>query len=582
MKNHTNYLFEALGKYKWHLCGGSVLCFFGNIFQFAIPLVLKGVIDSLTRDRPFTSIYAFCLVLFLLYIAQAVFFFFTRRTVVFASYHVETDLRRDMMRSLSGKSGLFFKKYRTGDLVARFSEDLRQIRTFVGSGLMSAANLVFSFLLAVSIMSMIDWKLTVAAIIPFFAVSILIKFLEKALTEKTKNVQARYGTLNAVLAESLKAILQIKAQTLENSREKIFGRESAQYRQGQLGLARLSSALFPMIAVLSGTATAILIYYGGLKVIRGDLTLGSFVAFNTYLVMLIWPSMALGWLFNQYKRAEASLERIDVILRQGRKGKSGNRKQAEDENAAIEFKNVSFAYPGEKGKKVDLTEQRALDSVSLRIKRGEKIAVCGEIGSGKSTLINLAAGLLSPDKGAIFIGTGAEENGITVLPQQAFLYSGTALENIVFAETDVNRAALDKALKISLLEQDIQNWPGGHEALVGEGGHKISGGQKQRLALARAIYKGGDVFLFDDCFSNMDAETENEVLERLLDSFPGKTLVFVSHRLSTIMKSERVIFMKGGKIIEDGAHKNLLSKRGEYYLYYEKHRIEESDPAFKT
>ncbi len=474
----------------------------------------------------------------------------------------------------------YYQTRRTGDLMSRATNDLNAVRMMIGPSVMYSANTVLMFTVAIIIMSSIDGRLTLIALMPLPLVSVTVKYFGSAIHRRFEAIQAQLSDLSAVVQEALAGVRVVRAYNQEPHEIERFRAANAEYVARNRVLIRLQGLFYPSMTLLLGFGSVLVLWMGSREVIRGRISLGEFVAFNGYLVMLSWPMIAFGWVTNMLQRGMASwkrmLEVIDAVpsITDAHVTPAG---RAAALTAAIEFRHLTFAYPG--------ASRLVLDDVSLRIEPGQTVAFVGATGSGKSTLLTLLPRLHEPPAGTIFIGgvdireipLAALRGAIGFVPQEPFLFSDTVRGNIAFgvAEADATEARIREAAAIARLDKDVEEFPNGYETLVGERGITMSGGQKQRTALARAVMVDPRILILDDALSAVDTYTEEEILSRLRLVMRQRTSIIVAHRVSTVRGADQIVVLDGGRVVERGSHETLVAASGPYAALYRKQLLEE-------
>lgn len=546
------------------------------------PWVLKYAIDdllgSVTRER--LAFYA--LVLPVIAVIGGVFRFLMRHLIVGASREIECDLRNDFFAHLKRQPLSYFQKNRTGDLMSRATNDLNAVRMMIGPAIMYMSTTAIVFIVAIVMMIFIDPWLTALALIPLPFVSITVKYFGAAIHHRFERIQERLSNLSVVVQESLSGIRVVKAYGQEQSEFVRFVRANQQYLEQNKSLILLQAFFHPSMTLLLGFGALILLWLGAREVIHGRITVGDFVAFNGYLVLLTWPMIAFGWVTNLFQRGMASWERILEVLE--------TVPSIDDRNASkidhstkwrgnIEFRNLSFAYG----------DFDVINRISVGISSGQTVAIIGHTGSGKSTLISMLPRIFDPPHGTVFIdGVDVKEIPLEILrgligfvQQEPFLFSTKVNENIAFGTTYgqdkkvLSRiSSVEWAAGVARLDKDADVFPEGYDTVVGERGITLSGGQKQRVALARALITDPKILILDDAFSAVDTYTEEEMLVGLRKVMSDRTTIIVSHRISTIRNADQILVMENGQIVECGQHDELVKLDGIYAVLHRKQLLE--------
>ncbi len=531
-----------------------------------------GEIFTISRER----ILFFASLIFGIALFAGILRFIQRRTIQGVARQMEFHLRADFFLHLQKLSAAYYDNVRTGDLMTRATSDLNAIRMVLSSAVMYTADAIVFFGLALTIMLRIDVGLTLVALLPYPVLALLIRFLGKRLHARYERIQEAFSTLNTKVQENLSGVRVVKAYTLEASEIEHFQELNQAFVDRNHQQIRLMTFFFPIFRCLPGLGIVVLIWMGGLRVIGGEMSLGDFVAFQAYLMMLIRPMITLGFIVNTFERGAASMGRIQAILNEkpeifdGEQVKWGVR----DIEGEIEFRDLNFAYP-------DGTP--VLKGINLKIERGKTLAIVGGTGSGKSTLVNLIPRIRQAERGTVFVdGIDIQDiplkvlrSNIGVVEQEPFLFSDYLRNNIAYGlDTPDEEQIRDAAHTADLLEQ-IEEFPDGLETFLGERGMTISGGQRQRTALARAIIIKPKILILDDAFANVDTQTEDTILNRLSEIMKDRTTILISHRISTVKDADHIVVLDEGSIVETGTHEQLLEQNGIYAGIYETQLLQE-------
>ena len=502
--------------------------------------------------------------------------FIQRYTIQGVARQMEFHLRADFFLHLQKLSAAYYDNVRTGDLMTRATSDLNAIRMVLSSAVMYTADATVFFGLALVIMLRIDATLTIVALLPYPILALLIRFLGKRLHARYERIQDAFSTLNTKVQENLSGVRVVKAYTLEASEIEHFQELNQEFVHRNHRQIRLMTFFFPLFRFLPGISGMVHLWMGGLHVIQEKISLGDFFALSVYLIMLVRPMIILGFIVNTFERGAASMERIQVILDEkpeifdGEDVKWGVR----NIEGEIEFRNLNFAYPD--GAPV-------LKDINLKIERGKTLAIVGGTGSGKSTLVNLIPRIRQAERGTVFVdGVDIQDIPLNVLrsnigmvEQEPFLFSDYLRNNIAYGlETPDEEQIKDSAHTADLLEQ-IEEFPDGLETFLGERGMTISGGQRQRTALARAIIIKPKILILDDAFANVDTQTEDTILSRLAEIMEDRTTILISHRISTVKDADHIIVLDEGSIVETGTHEQLVEQNGIYANIYETQLLQE-------
>jgi ATP-binding cassette, subfamily B, multidrug efflux pump len=535
----------------------------------------KASIGALIRN----SLLIFSGLTVLLALIRGIFLFFTRQTLIVMSRRVEFDLRNDMYAHYQNLSLSFYRRNRTGDLMARISEDIGRVRMYLGPGIMYTINTVSMAVIVVVTMAMVNPELTLYTVLPLPFLSIMIYVVESRVLKRSDSIQAQMSKLTAFTQEFYSGIRVAKAYTREADFAARFGAESREYQNRSMRLIKLNAVFFPVVMLLVGLSTAFLVWIGAEKVIAGSLSIGNIAEFIIYVNMLTFPIIAIGWVTSLTQRAAASQQRINDLLdeRSEIRFPATGADRPRIAQAKIAFSHVTFRYPD--------TGLLALDDVSFELQPGQKLGILGPTGSGKSTLCNLIPRLFDIDGGTIEIDgrdikdydKGSLRDAIGYAPQDVFLFSETIAENVAFGKGDATAAEIELATQKAGVYQNIVDFPEGFKTMIGERGVTLSGGQKQRLALARAWVREPKILILDDSLSAVDTKTEELILGNLRQARidrPEMAVIMVSHRVSTIQDADLIVVLDGGKIVERGSHQALLNENGYYAAIYGKQLVE--------
>jgi len=577
MLEHLRPLFPYMKKYRAGYLWGAVCVFFNNGVWILFPLVIRRAINDLNHG-PVTTHKLLVNALLLLAVAgfKGIFQFLTRWIVIGVSREIEFDLRNDLFRHLEGLSYSFYQRTRTGDIMARATNDLNAVRMLLGPAIMYSANTIVFTAGALAFMLSISPRLTLYAFLPLPILSIVVQYFGRRIHERFERIQATFSDISARAQENFSGVRVIRAYVQEQAETAEFEKSNREYIARSLKLVRLMGMLWPTLETMLGLAIVLVLWLGGREVLHGRIDVGGFVAFNTYMVQLTWPIIALGWVINIFQRGTASLGRIHQLMQEKAEiidapGVVSNSSQ--ELSGEIEFRNLNFSYNG----------TPVLHDINLRIPAGTSLAIVGPTGSGKTTLVALIPRVYDAAPGSVLIdGRAVREyaladlrRNIGFVPQETFLFSETIRENIAFGVQNAKDEEVRWAADAANIAADIESFPDQYRTLVGERGITLSGGQKQRTAIARALIRNPKILVLDDALSSVDTHTEDKILNHLREVMKGRTTIFISHRVSTVRNADRIAVLHGGRIVELGTHDELLALNGYYTDLYSKQLLEE-------
>ena len=589
-------LVPYLKRYRSGLFWGALCVLFNNGIWILFPQVLRRAVNDLHSGVTRQKLLTYSLLILAIALIKGIFQFLTRWVVIGISRDIEFDLRNDLFAHLERLSYSYYQRNRTGDIMARATNDLNAVRMLLGPAIMYSANTIVFTAGALAFMLAISPKLTIYAFLPLPIASIVIQYFGRRIHERFERIQAMFSDISARAQENFSGARVIRAYVQEQAEIAAFENANQEYIRRSLGLVRLMGMLWPTLELMLGAAVVIVLWLGGREVLMGKISVGDFVAFNTYMVQLTWPVIALGWVINIFQRGTASLVRINEIISQqpeivdesalaldnGTTGVSpvppgGDARLSTNILGEIEFRNLNFAYNG----------TSVLKDINLRIPAGSSLAIVGPTGSGKTTLVNLIPRIYDAEPGSVLIDgrpirhfpLDSLRRHIGFVPQETFLFSDTIRENIAFGIAEENgEASLDQikaAAEAANIAQDIEGFPEGYSTTVGERGITLSGGQKQRTAIARALLRSPRILILDDALSSVDTHTEDKILNHLREIMHGRTTIFISHRVSTVRNADLIAVLHQGRIVELGTHDQLIARNGYYTDLYNKQLLEE-------
>ena len=571
-------VFKTAGPYLWRYRRGLALglgsLLLKDVFSAALPLVIRSGVDSLTNGFRLERVFVLAAILVGLSVVKGIFQYWMRVILIGTSRDIEYDLRNDLFSHLMKLSSDFYARYRTGDIMARATNDLNAVRMMLGPGIMYWTETVITAVLSIAVMLSVDWKLTLLCLIPAPLVSIAVMVFGKRIHDRFEVIQKMFSDISSRVQENLSGVRVIRAYVQEDAELHKFELLNQDYVAQNIRLAKLSALFMPLLQALISLSFLVVLLAGGYRLLQHRISLGSFVMFNTYMGILVWPMIALGWVVNLMQRGKASWERIMELMREqpGIVG-VGESKVPRQVLGAIRLEGVEVRYPA----------GAALKNVDLEIPAGSTVAIVGHTGSGKSTLVSLIPRLIDPTSGSVLLdGVDLKEldpewlrRQIGFVPQETFLFSATLAENIAWGVQNATDEAIARAAELAGLGPDIAGFPAGYQTMIGERGLTLSGGQKQRVAIARAILRDPRVLILDDALSSVDTLTEERILTGLAGVLRGRTTILISHRVSTVQAASRIFVIEHGEVAEQGTHAQLIASGGYYADLYQKQLLEE-------
>ena len=564
-----------LVRYKKRYVIGFVCLLIAQGVGITPPLIIKAGIDGLSAKVTTGKLLYYAGLLLGVALIKAVFQFWQRWILIGISRDAEYDLRNDLFRHLMRLSPRYYTETPTGDLMSKLTNDLNAVRNLVGPGIMYSASTLTLGVATISVMLSLDWRLTLLALAPMPLVSVAVKIFGKKIHDRFEKIQEMYSRFTEKVRENLSGVRVVRAFVQEEAEQAEFARLNREFVDKNQGLIWITSSMWPAMGLLFALAFFLIMIVGGRHVLAGQISVGTFAAFNVYLFYLIWPIIAIGWVMNLFQRGLASLGRLNTIFdaRPDIDDRDVPPQPLTSIRGEIEFRNLSFSYNG----------RPILKNVNLHIPAGRTVAVVGATGSGKSTLVSLIPRLYDAPPETVFVdGVPIRQIPLQVLrasigfvPQETFLFSETIRENVRFGATAASDEDVDRAAEISNILRDIRGFPRGFDTMVGERGLTLSGGQKQRTTISRAVIRNPRILILDDALSSVDTYTEERILQHLTEVMAGRTTLLISHRVSTIRNADEIVVLHDGEIVERGRHEDLLALNGHYAELYNKQLIEE-------
>jgi ATP-binding cassette subfamily B protein len=573
--------FKYFKKYKYRILFGIVATILSRFFLVKSPKLIGKMLTIATDyfsgkttdleivKASLTSVFIWLVI----YVSIAgVFMFLMRQAIIVMSRLIEYDLKNEIYEQYQRLSLDFYKRNSIGDLMNRISEDVNKARMYIGPALMYSINTATLFIIVIYNMIETNKTLTAYALLPLPFLSFAIYKLSSTINKKSTAVQQYLSKLTSFVQEHFSGITVIKSYALENETLNHFSKISNTSKDKNLDLVKVQALFFPFLILLMGISNIIIIYVGGKQYIAGEIEIGVLAEFILFLNMLTWPVMTVGWITSIIQQAEASQKRVNEFLKE-KPTISSPENGIKTINGNVQFNGVSFTY-------ID-TGIEALKDISFKLNQGETLGIIGNTGSGKSTLLALIARLYDVNDGVLFIDKNNIQNfdlatlrsNIGYVPQDAFLFSETIADNIRFGKTDASQEEIIQAAKMAQVHDNIIAFSKGYDTLLGERGVTLSGGQKQRVSIARALIGNKKILLFDDCLSAVDTETEEQILKNIETVSKSSTTVIVSHRISSVLKADKIIVLKDGAIIQEGNHQELMNKVGYYKDLYEEQLV---------
>ena len=576
------YLNKYLKKYRIKLLIGLFITIISRIFSLFTPRLIgnsltaveKFILNNKETLEQLKELMLFNIIAIIgATLLSAFFTFLMRQTIINVSRYIEYELKSEIFNHYQKLSQRFYKNNRIGDMMSRISEDVSKVRMYVGPAIMYSINTITLFIFVITIMISIAPKLSFYALIPLPLLSIIIYRISKVINTRSIFVQEMLAKLSSFTQESFSGISVIKSYTLETFVNKDFDDLASKAKTINMNLVKVQAWFFPLMILLIGLSNLIVIFVGGKQYINDEIEIGVLAEFIVYINMLTWPVAVVGWVTSVVQQAEASQKRINNFLNQKVEIKSGKGVE-KSFNGEIVFENVTLIYPE--------TNTKAIDNLSFKIKAGEKVGIVGKVGSGKSSLLNLVNRLYDVNEGKVLIGGSNIKDFkldnlrglIGNVMQNPYLFSESIKDNIRFGKIDATKEEIEKACKNAAIHKTINSFKDGYDTILGERGLTLSGGQIQRVSIARALIKNPQIFLFDDCLSAVDLDTENKILKNIKVMCENKTTIMVSNRISSIKDADKIIVLENGKIIEIGNHKTLMENKNYYSQLFNRQQNE--------
>ena len=566
-------LLPYLKRYRWGFVVGALCIVLSNGAQAGLPRVIGNAAQSSASGVTRHKLLIFTLQVLALAVVRGIFLFLTRWIVIGISRDIEFDLRNDLFAHLETLSYSYYQRMRTGDIMARVTNDLNAVRMLMGPAIMYSANTLVFTAAALWFMVRNSPKLTLYAFLPLPIVSVTIQYFGRRIHERFERIQAMFSDISARAQENFSGARVIRAYVQEEAEIASFEAANQEYVARSLKLVRLMGMLWPTLELMLGMALVLVLWIGGREVLAGRMQIGAFTAFNIYMMQLTFPIIALGWVVNIFQRGTASLVRLNEILQEKPAIQDESEAKERPVEGEIEFRGLNFEYDG----------KVVLHNLNLRILAGTSMAIVGPTGSGKSTLVNLIPRVYDAAPGMVLLdGRPIREfpvvslrQNIGFVPQETFLFSDRIRENIALGVESASDEEIHEAADAANIAVDIEGFPERYQTMVGERGITLSGGQKQRTAIARALIRNPRILILDDALSSVDTHTEDKILNHLREVMRGRTTIFISHRVSTVRNADRIAVLHGGKIVELGTHDELLALNGYYCDLYNKQLLEE-------
>jgi ATP-binding cassette subfamily B multidrug efflux pump len=574
MRKAFSSLWPHVRRYRRGLLLGLASLILTNGLAALLPIILKYGVDRLASGFRIEVVLYLAAILIGVSLLRGIFQYWMRVIIIGISRDIEYDLRNDFFRHLAGLSQDFYSRYRTGDIMARATNDLNAVRMMLGPGVMYFTQTSVTLVVAVAVMLYTNVSLTLISLSPAPVVSIAVVLFGRRIHARFEHIQSLFSDISSRVQENFSGVRIVRAYAQEDAELALFEELNQHYIRENIGLAKIQGLFMPALQGLIGVTFLLVLWAGGIRLLNHSISIGSFVMFNTYMGMLIWPMIALGWVVNLMQRGSASLKRINEMMQEEPAVRAPQFPvPVSNVPTSIRLENVTVKFG----------DRAALNDLNLEIREGETVALVGHTGSGKSTLVSLIPRLFDPTSGIVEVGDvdlrrfDPEElrRSIGFVPQETFLFSATLAENIAWGVSDATPEQIDWAAEIAGLSADIDSFPNGLATVIGERGLTLSGGQKQRTAIARAVLRDPRILILDDALASVDTITEERILTRLASVMQNRTTILVSHRVSTVRNADRIVVLDHGRVVEQGTHEQLQRQGGYYAELYQKQLLEE-------